>query len=136
MNPLLYRPMYIALGIGWVIMLLVCIYNECLICVQQRRRKVIPSEVIILILSITPTNAYDYIIIGAGSAGLQMGLFAQKDNASYIIYEKTSTAGSFWTKFPVMEELISVNAPAPGLRYDWHSLLEAPRFNSSNYFPS
>jgi hypothetical protein len=78
---------------------------------------------------------YDYIIIGAGAAGIQMGIFMKESNVSYVIYEKSDTAGSFWTKYPVTSELISINGVDKSMRYDFHSLLNAPRFNSSNYFP-
>ena len=44
---------------------------------------------------------YDYIVVGAGSAGLQMGLFMQRDGVSYVIYEKGHDAGTFWRSYPV-----------------------------------
>ena len=81
---------------------------------------------------------YDYIVVGAGSAGLQMGLLMQKSGASYVIYERGADAGQFWRNNPVAEELISVNAAHPSERYDWHGLLESPvSFKSvtARYFP-
>lgn len=41
------------------------------------------------------SGAHDYIIVGAGSAGLQMGLFMERAEASYMIYERGEQAGSF-----------------------------------------
>jgi hypothetical protein len=81
---------------------------------------------------------YDYIVVGAGSAGLQMGLFLEREDVSYVIYEQGPSAGQFWTRFPVAKELISINANHPSERYDWHGLLGAPlRFRnvSKRYFP-
>ena len=50
----------------------------------------------------TPTH-YDYIVVGAGSAGLQMGLFLHKAGASYVIYEKGASAATFWQQYPVSQ---------------------------------
>lgn len=84
------------------------------------------------------SGAHDYIIVGAGSAGLQMGLFMERAEASYMIYERGEQAGSFWKTYPVTEELISVNSNDPSERYDWHTLLESPvpfRNFSTRFFP-
>ena len=85
----------------------------------------------------------DYIIVGAGGSGIQMGLFLQKYNYSYTILEKADVAGSFWTQFPRFRELISVNKwsrnEKHALRYDWHSFLEGPidMMNiTTKYFPT
>lgn len=81
---------------------------------------------------------YEYIVIGAGSAGLQMGLFLQEANASYRIYEKGPAAGTFWSAYPVTGELISANSNSQSERYDWHSLLGHPlRFRNitKRFFP-
>ena len=96
------------------------------------------NTMILLFLLLLHCRAYDHIIIGAGSGGLQMGLFMQKSNVSYIIYEKESVAGSFWNRFPVTEEMISVNSVDPHERYDWNSLLESPipfKNITERYFP-
>lgn len=85
----------------------------------------------------------DYLVIGAGGSGLQMALFLDKYNYSYVVLEKESIAGSFWTKFPRFQELISVNKlmrnGTQKLRFDWHSMLEAPLEMQNityEYFPS
>jgi len=88
--------------------------------------------------SAPPYHDYDYIIIGAGSAGLQMGLFMQRDGAKYVIFEKAHDAGAFWRLYPVTGELISANSNAAIERFDQHSLLAAPikfRNVSRRFFP-
>lgn len=84
----------------------------------------------------------DYLIVGAGGAGLQTAVFLRKYGYSFRMLEKESTVGSFWTKFPVFGELISVNKwvknETQRFRYDWHSLLETPLSMldfSGDYFP-
>ena len=92
---------------------------------------------------------YDYIIIGGGAAGIQMGLFLQQQpGVRYVIYEKGPDAGTFWRTYPVTEELISVNTPhakrkdtndpGTGGRYEWHGLLGTSvpfKSFSTRYFP-
>lgn len=72
----------------------------------------------------------DYLVIGGGGGGIQMALFLEKYGFSYSILEKDEVSGSFWKQFPVFRELISVNKwtfeEKHRLRYDWHSMLEAP----------
>ncbi|CAB9523278.1 FAD-dependent oxidoreductase domain-containing protein 2 [Seminavis robusta] len=75
-------------------------------------------------------NTPDYLIVGAGGAGLQMALYMEKFGFSYKILEKTDLIGSHFSKFPRYEELISLNKAVRNetqkLRFDWHTLLEAP----------
>ena len=40
-------------------------------------------------------NYYDVVIIGAGSAGIGMGILLEKLQLSYILLEKTSIGASF-----------------------------------------
>lgn len=75
-------------------------------------------------------NTYDYLIIGAGPAGLQMGYFLEKCNLNYAILEASDVSGSFFQKYPRMNQLISFNKkhsiynhPEIKLRWDWNSLL-------------
>jgi thioredoxin reductase len=73
---------------------------------------------------------YDYVIVGAGPAGLQMGHHLQSANRSYIILERGDRAGMFFTRFPRHRFLLSLNKrhnwfsePDFNLRHDWNSLL-------------
>lgn len=89
----------------------------------------------------------DYLIIGAGPAGLQLGYFLQKAGRDYLILEAGESAGTFFTKFPRHRTLISSNKVYTGsddaevnMRFDWNSLLgddEELLFKnySKTYFP-
>jgi thioredoxin reductase len=72
----------------------------------------------------------DYLIIGAGPGGLQLGYFLQRAGRDYLILEQGSTPGTFFRTFPRHRELLSINKPHTGsddaefnLRMDWNSLL-------------
>ncbi|MCF6776345.1 NAD(P)-binding domain-containing protein [Thiotrichales bacterium 19X7-9] len=91
---------------------------------------------------------HQFIIIGAGPAGLQMGYDLQKLNLDYVILEQDQSAGGFFKKFPIHRTLISINKPNTGfdnreknLRWDWNSLLSEDggllfeQF-SKDYFPN
>ncbi|MBD2355545.1 NAD(P)-binding domain-containing protein [Tolypothrix sp. FACHB-123] len=90
----------------------------------------------------------DYLIIGAGPAGLQLGYFLEKANRNYLILEAGDSPGSSFQKFPRHGKLISINKVYTGyedteinLRWDWNSLLndsEAMLFKnySRQYFPN
>ncbi|MFI1952961.1 NAD(P)-binding domain-containing protein [Streptomyces xinghaiensis] len=74
--------------------------------------------------------AYDYLIIGAGPAGLQLAAFLERDGADYVVLERGGGPGTFFTRFPRHRQLISVNKVHTGyedpelrLRMDWNSLL-------------
>jgi len=89
----------------------------------------------------------DYLIIGAGPAGLQLGYFLQQAGHDYLILEAGPTAGTFFRTFPRHRRLISNNKvhtgwndPELNLRMDWNSLLsDDPRLRftrySERYFP-
>ncbi|MDO3387181.1 NAD(P)-binding domain-containing protein [Gilvimarinus sp. SDUM040013] len=90
---------------------------------------------------------YDYIIVGAGPAGLQLGHYFEKENKNYLVLEKGGKAGVFFDKYPVHRKLISINKVYTGydcfnlnLRWDWNSLLsdKEVRFGdySQDYFPN
>ncbi|CAK9064305.1 unnamed protein product [Durusdinium trenchii] len=75
-------------------------------------------------------------IVGAGPAGLQLGHFLSQDTSEilrdFVIFEKSSSAGSFFRRFPIHRMLISLNKRnvARGgmdfrMRHDWNSLLGA-----------
>jgi thioredoxin reductase len=90
----------------------------------------------------------DYLIIGAGPAGLQLAALLERDGRrDYLVLEGAEAPGAFFASFPRHRTLISINKPHTGsadpelnLRLDWNSLLgddEAPRFTTytERYFP-
>ena len=74
---------------------------------------------------------FDYLIIGAGPAGLQLGYFLDRENRDYLILDAAENVGSFYSHFPRHGQLLTVNKiytgydedPKRRLRYDWNSLL-------------
>jgi len=96
------------------------------------------------------TKHTDYLIIGAGPAGLQLAYLLQKAGSNYIVLEAASTPGSFFEKFPRHRTLISINKTRTGfppgeevcLRYDWNSLISDEQAEMSfgrytqKYFPN
>lgn len=73
---------------------------------------------------------YEYLIIGAGPAGLQLAYFLQRAGRDYLILDSGDRAGQFFEQFPRHGKLISINKVHTGyddresqLRYDWNSLL-------------
>jgi len=89
----------------------------------------------------------EYLVIGAGPAGLQMAYFLEKAGRRYVVLEGGPTPGTFFRTFPRHRRLISNNKkhtgsvdPELNLRMDWNSLLcddPALRFTSysDRYFP-
>lgn len=76
------------------------------------------------------TTEVDYLIIGAGPAGLQLAYFLQKAGRSYLILDAADRPGTFFEAFPRHRKLLSINKVYCGyenreaqLRYDWNSLL-------------
>jgi isopentenyl diphosphate isomerase/L-lactate dehydrogenase-like FMN-dependent dehydrogenase/thioredoxin reductase len=90
----------------------------------------------------------DYLVIGAGPAGLQLGYFLDRARRDYLILEAGSAPGSFFQTFPRHRRMISINKPHTGhddpeltLRWDWNSLLSENaelRFTryTAQYFPN
>ena len=89
----------------------------------------------------------DYLVIGAGPAGLQLGYFLERAGRDYLILEAGSAPGTFFRTFPRHRRLISINKPHTGwddpelkLRMDWNTLLSDdpdlrfPRY-TGRYFP-
>lgn len=73
---------------------------------------------------------YDYLIVGAGPGGLQMGYFLQQRGCRYVILEREEVVVPFFRKLPRSRRLISFNKvhsifddPEIRLRWDWNSLL-------------
>src|SRR5499427_2559177 len=97
--------------------------------------------------STTKESCMDYLIIGAGPAGLQLGYHLQQAGRNYLILEAGSGPGTFFRSFPRHRRLISINKPRTGstdpelnLRMDWNSVLSDDarlRFTkySDRYFP-
>lgn len=90
----------------------------------------------------------DYLVIGAGPAGLQLGYLLAQAGRDYRILEAGPTPGMFFRTFPRHRRLISINKrytgwndPELNLRMDWNSLLsDDPRLRftrySERYFPA
>lgn len=75
-------------------------------------------------------HIYDYLIIGAGPAGIQLGYYFEQENHDYVILEGSDVPGAFFQEFPRHRKLISINKvytgyddPEINLRWDWNSLL-------------
>ncbi len=89
----------------------------------------------------------DYLIIGAGPAGLQLAYFLARAGRDYRVLEAGDKPGTFFRTFPRHRKLISSNKRYTGwedaelnLRMDWNSLLSddpSLRFTrySESYFP-
>lgn len=83
----------------------------------------------------------DYLIIGAGPAGLQLGYYLEKQQRDYLILERADMPGAFFKTFPRHRMLISINKVHTGtddvemnLRWDWNSLLcDEEKFSFRNY---
>jgi thioredoxin reductase len=89
-------------------------------------------------------HIYDYIILGAGPAGLQLGYLMHSTGWDYLILEAGEGPGNFFRTFPRHRKLISINKRHTGyqdpelrLRMDWNSLLsDDPRLLFPNYSAS
>lgn len=94
-------------------------------------------------------DVLDYLIIGAGPAGLQLAQELGAAGYGYLVLESGKAPGTFFERFPRHRQLISINKPHTGtddpefnLRMDWNSLLafddDGPLFTSysPSYFPS
>lgn len=84
---------------------------------------------------------YEYLILGAGPAGLQLGYFLEKSRREYLILERWHKPGQFFATYPRHRMLISINKintgkddPEINLRWDWNSLLsDDPTLRFANY---
>jgi thioredoxin reductase len=85
----------------------------------------------------------EYLIIGAGPAGLQLGYYLAQTGRDYLIVESGNSPGTFFQTFPRHRTLISSNKvytgwddPELNLRMDWNSLLsEDPGMRFTRYSP-
>jgi thioredoxin reductase len=75
-------------------------------------------------------QSVDYLVVGAGPAGLQLAYFLHRAGLDYLVVEAGSAPGTFFTRYPRHRQLISINKPHTGytdpelnLRMDWNSLL-------------
>jgi thioredoxin reductase len=84
----------------------------------------------------------DYLIIGAGPAGLQLAsLLEAEGTRDYLVLERGDAPGTFFTRYPRHRTLISLNKvhtgsddPEFNLRMDWNSLLsDDPSLLFKNY---
>ncbi|KAL3308903.1 RAC-gamma serine/threonine-protein kinase, partial [Cichlidogyrus casuarinus] len=73
----------------------------------------------------------EYCVIGGGPGGLQTAYYLQQDNRDYVVFEAEDSVGAFYKKYPIHEQLISINKVHTGsddfefnLRHDWNSLLQ------------
>jgi thioredoxin reductase len=85
-------------------------------------------------------TVYDYLVIGAGPAGLQLGYFLEKYGHNYLILERHIAPAAFFRNYPRNRKLISFNKtaslyhdPEIKLRWDWNSLLSDHEFLFENY---
>ncbi|HEY0535869.1 MAG TPA: NAD(P)-binding domain-containing protein [Actinoplanes sp.] len=84
----------------------------------------------------------DYLIIGAGPAGVQLAaLLEAEGKRDYLVLERGDAPGTFFTRYPRHRTLISLNKvytgsddPELNLRMDWNSLLsDDPSLLFKNY---
>jgi thioredoxin reductase len=83
----------------------------------------------------------DYVVIGAGPAGLQVASLLDRAGHDYLVLEAGTTPGTFYRTFPRHRRMISINKPHTGwhdaekdLRVDWNSLLsDDPAFRFTRY---
>jgi thioredoxin reductase len=91
---------------------------------------------------------HEYVVLGAGPAGLQVSYFLRRGGHDVVVLERGEAPGTFFQRFPRHRRLISINKVHTGvadaetnLRWDWNSLLsdfKGPVFSefSTDYFPS
>lgn len=90
---------------------------------------------------------HQYIIVGAGPAGIQLAYFFGKRGRDYLVLERGKKAGTFFATHPRHRQLISINKvetgfddPQLNMRWDWNSLISEEcsllfKSYSQSYFP-
>jgi thioredoxin reductase len=96
---------------------------------------------------LSESHSHKYCVIGAGPGGLQTGYFLQRAGRDYVIFERNTTAGSFFNHYPRHRTLISINKRHTGsknrefsFRHDWNSLISHDpsllmKHYTDDYFP-
>jgi thioredoxin reductase len=76
------------------------------------------------------SDILDYLIVGAGPAGLQLAYDLDRAGRDYLVVEAGAAPGTFFGTFPRHRTLISINKVHTGyddpelrMRMDWNSLL-------------
>ncbi|MFD2490337.1 NAD(P)-binding domain-containing protein [Amycolatopsis jiangsuensis] len=76
-------------------------------------------------------DVLEYLVVGAGPAGLQLGQQLGAAGRDYLVLESGDVPAAFFTRYPRHRTLISVNKKHTGwtdrelnLRMDWNSLLD------------
>ena len=88
-------------------------------------------------------DLYDYAIVGAGPAGLQLGHHLDVLGRRYVIFDEADAPGAFFRRFPRHRQLLSINKvhtgcvdPEVNLRFDWNSLLsDRPELRFTRWTP-
>ncbi len=90
---------------------------------------------------------HDYIILGAGPAGLQLAYHLERSGRDYVVLDRAEAPGETFRRYPRHGKLLSINKrytgyddPEINLRWDWNSLLTDDhsllfRDYSKEYFP-
>ena len=85
----------------------------------------------------------DFVVIGAGPAGLQLGADLRSSGQDVLVLEAGPSAGTFFRTYPRHRTLISINKvhtgtddPELNLRMDWNSVLvDDPELLFTRYSP-
>ena len=65
--------------------------------------------------ALSSVTAHEYCIIGAGAAGMQLGVFLQHARRDYVVIERNASAAAFFQRYPRHRKLISINKKYTGV---------------------